>query len=68
MGSKSVTLNRYKQILTYRSVGYRTIHIAELLNLSQSTIEKDEIEIQSMLKAKTMTHAVAIALRSGMIK
>jgi DNA-binding CsgD family transcriptional regulator len=58
---------REVQVLTYLSYGMDTRATAELLGLAPSTVETHYRKAKRKLRAKTRAHAVALAIRQGLL-
>jgi len=67
LGVQELT-DRDRRILELASYGKTNKEIAEALNVSPATPLKDLSEIYYLLGAKNRAHAVAIALRGGIIQ
>jgi LuxR family transcriptional regulator len=59
---------RTKRILECWADGLTDVQVADLFCVSYNTIHTTSSRIRSALRAKTRTHAVAIALRHGLIR
>ena len=59
---------RYLELLQYCADGYTVIDAAHIMRISKYTAMQYAVNLKVSLDASTMTHAVAIALRQGIIK
>ena len=64
---RTILTPRQREILTLAADGLTNAQIGARLNLSQSTIDHLIPSIATALDATTRTHAVATALRTGVI-
>jgi LuxR family transcriptional regulator, quorum-sensing system regulator BjaR1 len=59
---------REQEVLTWSAAGKSAWEIGEILNIRQRTVEEHLANARSKLGAVNRTHAVAIAMREGIIK
>jgi DNA-binding CsgD family transcriptional regulator len=58
---------REQDVLYLLASGYRYRDIAEMTHVSRDTVKEDTRTAVEKLKARNRTHAVAIAIRAGVI-
>ena len=66
MGCKEVT-PRELEILQLVAKGYSNKHIADVCNISEQTVKNHVSYLMMKLEATNRTHAVTVALRTGLI-
>lgn len=67
MGAEELT-NRELEVLRFIRDGYRNKQIADVLSVSEATVNFHVKNLLAKLQANDRTHAVTIALRRGMIE
>lgn len=60
--------HRQTRVLEMLAEGERLKVIADRLGVSRCTAENEATKMREELEAKTLSHAIAIAFRSGLLK
>jgi LuxR family quorum sensing-dependent transcriptional regulator len=65
--TKPILTNRQREVLTWAAAGKSAWETGEILHISSRTVEEHAQQASARLGAVNRTHAVAIAIRDGLI-
>jgi DNA-binding CsgD family transcriptional regulator len=66
-GAVSALTGRAERVLFFASHGFTVKGTAWLMNVSEDTVRRHRTRARRMLEARNTTHAVAIAIRMGLL-